>query len=308
MIEKREVLLDEVGQTLSGHGDRVRQVVFLLDGNLASCSDDAVIKVWDLQSGTTAYELTGSSGAVRAMAPLSKSWLASSSGAVINIWSLKERKLIKQLTSHGESIFALKLLSDFSLVSAAFDDTIKIWNPFRAEENLLRTLRGHGVRSSRSVNLALFADDMLATCSNHPDHLLKIWCQEESKPLEVIRVTRNDCNCLCALQDDKVAAGFLSGHIKIYDRAGLDDHPVYLKNCHPGGVSALLASPNGYLLSAGSRLDATVKVWNPVSGRLIKTILTGHKGSICSLSLSPDGTLLATGSSDRTVKTFYFDY
>ena len=128
------------------HRDKVRQVAFLFDGNLASCSDDSVIEVWNLESGCIAYELTGSPGPVRAIVPLSKSWLASCTGRDIYIWSLKDKKLMKTLSGHTDSIFSLTLLGNFNLASASVDDSIKIWNPFRDKENLVKSLRGHGVR------------------------------------------------------------------------------------------------------------------------------------------------------------------
>ena len=257
-----------------------------------------------------AYELAASPSPVRALAPLSKSWLASCSGRVIYIWSLKERKLMKTLSGHEHSIFSLTLLNNCNLASASYDDSIKVWNPFRDKENLVKTLRGHGVRSMSS--LALVGDDLLTTCSNgldtdHKMQMLKIWCPEHSKPLETLKIASADSCCLVALRDERIAVGFQSGRIRIYTRRGKQE-PLVLKDAHRGGVLALLESLTGFLLSAGSHLDPTVKVWNPTSGQLVKILYPGHSEGICSMSLSQNGRLLATGSHDKTVRTLYFDY
>ena len=158
--------------------------------------------------------------------------------------------------------------------------------------------------------LALVSDDLLATCSNDLEtdrQVLKIWSSERSRPLETLTVGSNDSCCLVALRDERIAVGFHSGRIRIYDQRGEEDTIVW-KHCHQGGVLSLIESLKGFLVSSGSRLDPTVKVWNPRNGQLVNIILPGHTDSICSLSLSPGGRLLATGSHDKTVRALHFDY
>lgn len=50
-------------------------------------------------------------------------------------------------------------------------------------------------------------------------------------------------------------------------------------------------------------MDATIKIWNPLTGELIKT-LEGHQDSIISFSLRRDGQQLATASDDGTCLVF----
>ncbi len=61
-----------------------------------------------------------------------------------------------------------------------------------------------------------------------------------------------------------------------------------------------LFSPDGSgLASAGG--DATVRLWDPKTGRLLAT-LTGHRKAVTSLAYSPDGFILASGSLDGSVR------
>jgi WD40 repeat protein len=69
---------------------------------------------------------------------------------------------------------------------------------------------------------------------------------------------------------------------------------------HSGTVWCLAFSPDGSTLATGSA-DATVKLWDPASGRLEAT-LTGHGGFVHGVAFSPDGTVLASGSRDFTIK------
>ncbi|MEW6499641.1 MAG: hypothetical protein AB1589_45335, partial [Cyanobacteriota bacterium] len=75
---------------------------------------------------------------------------------------------------------------------------------------------------------------------------------------------------------------------------------------HTDTVNAVSFSPNSKLLATGSN-DQTVKLWDPTTGKQIKT-LTGHTNTVFAVSFSPDGKLLATAGADSTVKLWQLDF
>ena len=75
---------------------------------------------------------------------------------------------------------------------------------------------------------------------------------------------------------------------------------LIIQNGHADNVRAVVFSPDGKLLVSCS-VDKTVKVWDAVSRRLIRT-LEGHTDSVTSVAFSPDGKTIASGGSDQTIK------
>ena len=56
---KQKIESGECLQTLNGHSGGIYCLVYLPNGNLASCSNDATIKVWDLVRGECIQTLRG---------------------------------------------------------------------------------------------------------------------------------------------------------------------------------------------------------------------------------------------------------
>ncbi len=82
--------------------------------------------------------------------------------------------------------------------------------------------------------------------------------------------------------------------------ANADGPQIMVSAGHLEQVNSVSYSPDGKYLASGSS-DKTVKIWDAVSGRCLKTF-EGHSDWVNSVSYSPDGKYLASGSSDDTVK------
>jgi WD40 repeat protein len=69
---------------------------------------------------------------------------------------------------------------------------------------------------------------------------------------------------------------------------------------HQGPVTSVAFSPDGKLL-ASSGSDKTIRFWDAVAGKPVRT-LQGHQALVISVVFSPNGRTLASGSHDNTVR------
>jgi len=71
---------------------------------------------------------------------------------------------------------------------------------------------------------------------------------------------------------------------------------------HTDALTSVAVSPDGTRIATSS-LDGTVKLWDAITGKEIKT-LRAHSDAVWSVSFSPNGSQLVTASSDKTAKVW----
>src|SRR2546423_942984 len=77
---------------------------------------------------------------------------------------------------------------------------------------------------------------------------------------------------------------------------------LVLQTGHSTIVRSVVISPDGRSIASGSA-DKTVKIWNAVDGKLLRT-LAGHNDKVSTLRFAASGGLLASGSDDKTVRVW----
>ncbi|KAL2913041.1 hypothetical protein HK105_207496 [Polyrhizophydium stewartii] len=164
--------------SLNGHTDWVNRVLILpCKARLLSCSDDATMRLWDIESRET---------------------LRVFSGHVAPVQSLQ----VIMPRSAGDDVDE----DEIKIVTGSLDHTVKIWN-FRTAHTE-RTLFGH-VEGVWCVDV-----DTLRIVSASHDRTLKVWDIESGKCMYTIDGHAGSVNC-CRLSDTKLISGDETGLVTV---------------------------------------------------------------------------------------------
>lgn len=138
-----------VKNKLVGHKSTVYQIIELPNGNLVSCSFDKTVKVWNILNGAMIKSISHKS-AVFSIVILQNGHLVSGlSDGIINIWNLKTNNTIGNFNEHSSAICRNTCLYAFDngdLLSASWDQSIKVWNPSDGTEKCASQLHKSSVR------------------------------------------------------------------------------------------------------------------------------------------------------------------
>jgi len=159
--------------SMSGHKDGITCVKFHPNYPvIASSAEDALIKIWDADTGAEERTMAGHQDAVQCIAfhPKGSSIVSCSADMTIKVWDTEEYKCTKTLTGHDHNISGITYSRDGSLIiSCSRDKTIKVWD---AASGVCReTLTGH----TEWVRQVVVSPNgkFLASCS--VDQTIKIW-------------------------------------------------------------------------------------------------------------------------------------
>ena len=284
-------------QTLEGHSARVRSVAFSHDSQqLASCSSDGTIKIWDSLTGKCQQTLEGHSSDVTSIDFLDDSRRLASASAdqTVRIWDAATGLCLETRTVDDLVTFSPDARRDVSISQgSALAHIIKIWDAETGK--CLRTLKGH----DHLIWSIVFSPDSLRLASASADHTAKIWDATTGECIQTLEHF-NFVTSVAFSPDSQLAASGSEDHtIKIWDA---QTGGIQMLQGHKPGVLSLAFSHDSRQLGSGSRgPDCTVKIWNLKTGQCTQTLM-GHTGSVISLAFSHDSRLLASSSVDTTIK------
>lgn len=262
---------------------------------LASCSEDASIKLWDFESGQFERTLKGHTGTVNYLTfDLQGKYLAScSSDLTIKLWDLVQFLCVKTLHGHEHSVSSVEFLpSGDYIISASRDKSIKLWEV--STGYCKKTFNGHNEWVRRAI--VNEEGNLMASCSN--DQSIIIWNLE--KGTNEMELVEHEHVIECIM--------FANNEIS---RKTIMESEYYMKGQPPKEKEEKKISENNTVnnqkfnknfLFSGSR-DKTIKIWNCENGTCLITLI-GHDNWVRGLAIHHSGKFLYSCSDDKSFRVW----
>ncbi|WP_202921264.1 c-type cytochrome domain-containing protein [Anatilimnocola aggregata] len=233
-------------------------------------------------------------------------WLVAGAGepglfGEARIWNVADRSLVKMVQGHKDSLYAVRLSPDRSvLATGGYDGLILLWETSSGE--LLKKLEGH---NGAVFELAFRRDGkLLASCSG--DRTVKLWNVATGERLDTLKEATKELYTLAFHPEgNQVAAAGVDNRIRIWQLssdAKEGTNPLISSQfAHETPVLRLAWSTDGKtLISTGE--DRLIKVWN-AADLTIRQTLAKQPDWASGLGMLPAGNRVVVGRIDGTTAT-----
>ncbi|KAI8646875.1 quinon protein alcohol dehydrogenase-like superfamily [Parasitella parasitica] len=298
-------------RVLSGHTDGVMCVQFCDGSNiLMTGSYDKTVRIWCLETGQLIRTLTGHTRCVRALQFDEAKLVTGSMDHTLKIWNWQTGKCIRTLEGHTGGVLSLNFNSRL-MATGSTDHTIRVWN-FSAGECC--TLTGH----TEWVNSVRFCQEGTILVSASDDSTIRLWDVQTRSCLQVLKGhvgqvqiavpspigfthrfdTEEDDGYLKSLSRSSSLPELQPGCAAetAHSNLAAQEKKNVVKQDPP---STAVSSKNPIIVSGS--LDNTIKLWDMVTGKCIRTLF-GHVEGVWSLAY--DTLRIVSGSHDKTARVW----
>ncbi len=276
---------------LNGHEKRVRHVGFSPDGQrLATASDDATVRVWDLMTGNSVAILKGHEGAVNSVSFSSNGKFLASASAdkTIKLWDVEKGTLVRTFEGHKKAVKSVVFNPAGDRIATASDDReAKIWDVRRG--TVIFTLSGHKAR----INSVVFSNNgsWIATASQ--DQTARIWDASSGQQMLSLEGHKggvrsvkfsNDSSMVVTGSEDKTVRTW-----RAFSGKSIDTYTGHLDS-----VVSVDFSPDEKLIISTAD-DGKAIIWNLKRSRLV-SIIKGKDLGLANAVFSQNGDWIAAAS------------
>jgi WD40 repeat protein len=287
----------------------IHQVTWSRDAHWLAATGERGTVVWDAMGQAEPRRLGEHPQEAKALAFSTSSLALSGVNGDGEIWDLQSWQKVRTLHGHTASVHVLEFSPDGNrLVSAAGDESIRLWNPSTGqEEAVLKCL----------CSWLSFQPHGFYLVSGGPYSQTMIW--DLNLKAAVASIQHESCPCggkfvqrgsafllggfhggvsLCAVAEIDQARTQaqgpnkrvpLSGTVEVFSTA------TVVAGGHVQGVWGVAVSPDGRWVATASH-DGSVKLWDARNMQLMRTFFGDRPLAWC-VAFSPDGKYLASGGS-----------
>jgi WD40 repeat protein/serine/threonine protein kinase len=270
---------------LHGHKGWVTVLAVLPNGCLASGSDDATVRIWDVGSGQTTLVLRGHEQVITGLTALPDGRvITGSADMTLRMWDPESGQMLARVDHAGRLVSGLGVLPDGRVVSGS-DAGLLAWEPGAAQVSLL------GPRLDAVTAFAVLPDGRIALAT---DDSLLIY---DPSSTEVIPLEGHGeaVASLWVLADGRIVSGSYDTTLRIWQIGAAASISL---TGHRSVVTAVAELPDGRIVSGS--YDHSSRVWDIASGRNVATML-GQHGMVTAMAVLPDGRVVS-GSMDTALR------
>ncbi len=285
---------------LEGHSKSIRSACISQDGRFAvSGSDDATLRIWDLESGQCLRTLQGDGSSVGSLGLDSQGkLLISDDDDRLRVWDVESGKCLGVLEGHSSPIDCAAIDSRGELaISGSSDGSLRVWE----------VGTGHSIRipDGRTMigSVSLSADGRLALCAGFfPLGGNNIFLLN-TKTGALVRVFKGHPNgvgsvVLSADATLALSGDILDGTVKLWNTD--NGRCLRIFRGHSDRVFSVALSADCQMALSGSK-DKTVRLWDVATGRCLRSFRE-HSGPVYAVSISKDGRRAISASGDKTLR------
>lgn len=173
---------------------------------------------------------------------------------------------------------------------------LRLRNPYKESQALLRTLEGHTNR----VNACAFSPDGRFILSGSSDNTLRLWDPATGMLLNTIHMHSSVEDCGFSPDGGRIFSGHQDNIVGIWD--AVTGEPLHiLQSYYYTSNGSCSFSPDGaFIVSSSAKSKYEVGLWHIATERFY--IFKGHIEKVNTCAFSPDGRQIVSGSSDKTIQ------
>ena len=299
---------------LKGHEKPVGAIAFHPEGKiLATGSDDASVRLWDLETGKETFNLNAdlpkaAKATVNAVAfsPNGKLVAAVNKEGKLQIWNPaleKSKRLVSGLDAHPHSeAYQVAFGKDTSVIfTCGSNKKVQQWVGLGPDGE---SLPGHGKPTTLDADAPTNVEAMAVSrdgrflAAGGTDKAIRLWDLTAGKLARVFQGHTDKITALAFSPDGKtLVSGSGDQSIRLWAVSFADDHQNFAE--HTGFVWSAAFSADGKMFaSAGA--DKTIYVRDPTGKHIHKLI--GHTAPVTAIAFSPDSTILVSVGGDRVIR------